>query len=61
MTAEIIILPPVYLIAYSSEGGMSDLVADFETRKRWEAEIALFQLTEKHPEYQFWITQRDLL
>ena len=60
MTAEIIILPPVYLIAYRN-GEVDDLVADFETRRIWEAEAALFQLTEKHPEYQFWITQRDLL
>ena len=60
MTAEIIILPPVYLIAWKN-GDVDDLVADYETRKRWEAEVVLFDLTERYPEIEFWITQRDLL
>ena len=60
MTAEIILLPPVYLIAWKN-GEVDDLVADYETRKRWEAEVTLFDLTERYPEIEFWITQRDLL
>ena len=44
MTAEIVFLPPVYLIAYT-DGEVDNLVADFETRKVWEAEVALFQLS----------------
>lgn len=55
MTATLHRLPEIYRIAWSDGEGCG-IVAGFASRNRWEAETALWLMSEKHPELFLWIT-----
>ena len=55
MSGKIIILPPVFKIAFS-DGERQELVAGAEFRRYWQAENAMHQLQNEYPELLFWIS-----
>lgn len=55
MTATLHRLPEIYRIAWSDGEGCG-IVEGFSSRERWEAEVALYVCSEKHPGLFFWIT-----
>lgn len=57
--ATVIKFPPIYRIAYS-DGDECGIVEDFQTRQFWQAECALRDIAQKHPDLIFWVMWRPV-